>query len=287
MRTEPQVLNQILTFARDHDSIRAVTMNGSRVNPNAPKDLFQDYDVVCFTTDPRRFLEDQSWIATFDSLIILQQNDFTEHGLDGFIFLMQFTDGVRIDLAFDPLEYLSYLDEDSLTRVLLDKDNRIPPLPPASDIGYHIQRPARKEFDQAVNDVLWCSGNVAKGIWRDELAYAHYMLDFIIQPHLLRLLEWYAAMQHGWSISTGSYGKWLKKYLPPEIWDLSTRTYAGADYDDIWEALFAACRLTRQVGVPLAQHLGFTYPLEDDRRVTAHLQHVRALPRSAVDYSNL
>lgn len=286
MRSAQQVLNQLLAFARDHESIRAVVMNGSRVNPNAPKDLFNDYDVVFYTVEPRRFLEDQGWIAYFGDLIILQQNDFTEHGLNGYIFLMLFTDGVRIDLAFDPLEYLAYVADDSLAEVLLDKDNRIPPLPPASDRSYLIQKPARKAFDEAVNEVFWCSGNVAKGIWRDELAYAHSMLDTIIRPQILKLLEWYAAMQHGWSISTGAYGKWLQKFLPPEVWDLYTRTYAGADYEALWEALFAACRLARLTGVPLAEHLGVAYPFEDERRMVAYLQRVRTLPPSTVDYTD-
>jgi aminoglycoside 6-adenylyltransferase len=200
---------------------------------------------------------------------------------------MQFTDGVRIDLAFDPLEYLLHLGEDSLTTVLLDKDNRIPPLPPASDRGYHTRRPTRKLFDETVNDIFWCSGNVAKGIWRDELAYVKYMADNIVRTNILHLLEWYAAMNHGWSITTGAYGKWLESFLPPEVWEQYTRTYAGPDYDDTWEALFTALSLVRQIGPPLAQHLGYEYPLEDDRRVIAHLQRVRALPRSATEYPGM
>jgi aminoglycoside 6-adenylyltransferase len=284
MRTATQVLDQLLSFARDHDTIRAVTMNGSRVNPNAPKDIFCDYDVVYFTTNPRSFLDDQSWIASFGELIILQQNDFTEHGLDGYIFLMLFSDGVRIDLAFDPLEYLPYLGEDSLTRVLLDKDGRIPALPPASDCGYFTQRPTREVFDETVNEVFWCANNIAKGIWRDELAYAKYMFDEIVRPCVRRMLEWYAAMLHGWAITTGAYGKWLKKYLPPEIWDLYAATYAGADYEANWEALFKTCLVVRRTGMALAEHLGYTYPLDDDRRMVAYLERVRRLPPTADDY---
>ncbi len=30
MRNEKQVLEQVLSFARDHDEVRAVVMNGSR-----------------------------------------------------------------------------------------------------------------------------------------------------------------------------------------------------------------------------------------------------------------
>ena len=31
----------------------------------------------------------------------------------------------------------------------------------------------------------------------------------------------------------------------------------------------------------MAEHFGFEYPADDDRRVSAHLAHVRFLPRDA------
>lgn len=46
MRTEAEMYRLILEKARADERIRAVYMNGSRTNPNVPKDIFQDYDVV-------------------------------------------------------------------------------------------------------------------------------------------------------------------------------------------------------------------------------------------------
>jgi aminoglycoside 6-adenylyltransferase len=39
--------------------------------------------------------------------------------------------------------------------------------------------------------------------------------------------------------------------------------------------------LYRRVAIPVADYFGFAYPYGDDQRVTAHLLHVRALPRDA------
>jgi aminoglycoside 6-adenylyltransferase len=287
MRTDQQVINQLLAFAHNNDLIRAVAMNGSRVNPNAPQDLFCDYDVVYYVTDPRHFLEDQAWIRYFGDLIILQQNDFVDHGAEGYIFLMLFTDGVRIDLSFDSLSNLAYLQEDTLTVVLLDKDGRIASLPPASDAGYHTPRPSQKEFADAINEVFWCSTNVAKGIWRDELPYVKFMYEAIIREQLLKILAWYAAAHHDWAINTGKFGRWLKQYLPPEIWEAYMKTCAGVDYQESWDALLEACHLTRRVGQELSQDLGYAYPLEDDRRTVKYLRTVRALPKEALSYDGL
>ncbi len=284
MRTEKHVIDQVLAFARRDEMVRAVVMNGSRVNPNVPKDIFCDYDIVYYVTSPRHFLEDQSWITTFGELIILQQNDDFYHGVEGFIFLLLFTDGVRIDLSFAALSELAYVAEDTLAVVLLDKDQRISRLPPPSEAGYYTPKPSPKEFAETVNEILWCSNNIAKGIWRDELPYAKAMFDEVVREPILKMLAWYAAMQQDWKLNTGKFGRRLKRYLPQEIWEAYVKTYAGAGYPETWQALFEALRLVRQVGLELADNLGYAYPLEDDRRVNVYLRQVQALPQDAMSF---
>ena len=80
MRSEEQVLKQIIEFANADNRIRAVMQNGSRLNANAPKDIMQDYDVVFFITQLKNisYKTDQSWIKHFGDLVILQQNDFED-----------------------------------------------------------------------------------------------------------------------------------------------------------------------------------------------------------------
>ena len=46
MRTEKEMMDLILGVAKKDERIRAVYMNGSRTNPNAARDILQDYDIV-------------------------------------------------------------------------------------------------------------------------------------------------------------------------------------------------------------------------------------------------
>lgn len=46
MRNEKERFDLILGVAERDERIRAVYINGSRTNPNVPKDMFQDYDIV-------------------------------------------------------------------------------------------------------------------------------------------------------------------------------------------------------------------------------------------------
>ncbi len=65
MRTEQELYDLILAFARKDERIRVVAMNGSRANPNAPRDAFQDYDIVFLVTDMDSFLADDGLAGLF------------------------------------------------------------------------------------------------------------------------------------------------------------------------------------------------------------------------------
>lgn len=41
MRNEQEMMDLIINFAMADERIRAVYMNGSRTNPNVPKDIFR------------------------------------------------------------------------------------------------------------------------------------------------------------------------------------------------------------------------------------------------------
>lgn len=207
MRKENEVMKQILDFANSENRVRAVMLNGSRVNPNAPKDIMQDYDIVFFITDVEdlSYKIDQSWINIFGELVIMQQNDFED---GSYIFLMQFKDGVRIDLNFKDVKKIKEIvREDTLSKILLNKDDIGLRIPAPNDTGYYVLKPSKKEFDELLNEAWWIQTYVAKGIWRDELPLAKYMFDVILMDCIRTLLSWYVGEKHEWNINVGKCGK--------------------------------------------------------------------------------
>jgi aminoglycoside 6-adenylyltransferase len=97
------------------------------------------------------------------------------------------------------------------------------------------------------------------------------------------MLTWYIGVKTNFSKNPGKFGAKLKDYLEPEMWEMLLATYAGADYEDTWEALFKMNELFRIAALAVADHFNFEYPQGDDDRVTAHLHHVRSLSRNAVE----
>lgn len=287
MRSEQEMLELIMETARSDDRIRAVIMNGSRANPDAPRDIFQDFDIVYIVTDVAPFRDDPDWIKRFGELMILQMpeamDDPPPANDGGFTYLMQFTDGNRIDLQLFPIARLSELGDDSLSLLLLDKDGIFKPFAPPSDRDYLPKPPTAKAFADCCNEFWWVCPYVAKGLWREEIIYARYMLDQLVREQLMKMLTWYVGMNTGFSCNPGKFGKYLQRYLEPEFWAMLLKTYTDADYDHSWEALYVMCDLFRTTAMRVAEHFGLSYPSEDDRKVSAHLRHVQALPKTATE----
>ena len=280
MRSEREMYSLILSTARDDERIRAVILNGSRANPGAPHDLFQDFDIIYVVRDVAPFINNLEWIKGFGELMILQMPEENIHP-ECFVYLMQFTDGNRIDLTLFPQDKLGELPPDSLSVLLLDKDGAIQPFPPPDESGYLPRPPTPKEFFDCCNEFWWVSPYVAKGLWREEQPYARHILDNVLRAELMRMLTWYIGMHTGFKISPGKDGKYLKKYLSPEEWEAFMKIYAGPGYDNAWEALLAIGSLFRKAAQAVGEHFGFEYPTEDDLRVSAFLDRIRSLPRDA------
>lgn len=288
MRSEQEMLDLILNTAREDVRIRAVILNGSRTNPNAARDIFQDFDIVFLVTEIAPFKDDPDWISRFGELMILQipddmQDPPPDPG-DGFAYLMQFTDGNRLDLTLFPLDKLDTLEEDSLSILLLNKNEIFTHLPRPNESQYLPKPPTAKQFADCCNEFWWASPYVAKGLWREEILYAKHMLDQVMREQLLEMLVWYIGVKTNFEVNTGKFSKHFEKFLEPALWEMLLRSYADADYQKTWVALFEMCALFRQTARVVAKVFDFEYPSGDDEKVSKYLALVQSLPPDAKDY---
>src|SRR5687767_8570898 len=107
MRNESEVLKLIVGIATNDHRVRAVLMNGSRVNPTIIPDEYQDFDIVFVVNSLSDFTNDHSWIDVFGKIIIRQLPDEMSFGTrdhHGFTYLMILDDGHRIDLTLYPVD---------------------------------------------------------------------------------------------------------------------------------------------------------------------------------------
>lgn len=281
MRTEKEMVDLILSIAKSDERIRAVYLNGSRANPNVKKDKYQDYDIVYVVTETESFLSDKSWISVFGDIAIVQEPDSNDLGWGqnadynrSYCWLILFKDGNRIDLHITVKEaMLEEYVKDSLTVPLLDKDNILPPISPSNDKGYWIQRPTKSRYDGCCNEFWWCLNNVAKGIVRDQIPYAMRMYHEVVHIELDKMLEWYIGVNTEFSVSVGMWGKYFKKYLPSELYELYLKTYSN--HEELWTAIFAACELFRTAAPVVGKHFGYGYNHNDDDNMMQYLMKMK------------
>ena len=256
MRTESEMLNLILQTAKSL-KVEAIAMSGSRTNPKAPKDVFQDYDVVYVVDDLDNLTSDLSWLDQFGTRIIEQHNILGNRRL----YLMLFKDGNRIDLTLCPTEYIQeWVDSEADYTVLQDKKGLFVPYFPSPQ-RYWTSLSSQTDFEKACNEFWWVSAYVVKGICRKQVFYATDHLYGICQQELLKILAWQVASEKG-AVDIGKNYKYLFNYLPAEKEKEFSSLLDFASLDKIIQSLFATMQLFHQEAQYFAQKMGFNYDRE-------------------------
>ena len=256
MRTEPEMLRLILQTAQTLQ-VEAVAMSGSRTNPKAPKDEFQDYDVVYVVDDLDNLTSNLTWLDQFGTRVIEQHNILGNRRL----YLMLFEDGNRIDLTLCPKEHIKeWVDSEADYTVLKDEKGLFESYT-TSPQRFWTSPASVIEFEKACNEFWWVSAYVVKGIRRCHLIYATDHLYGICQQELLKVLAWQVAADKR-TIDIGKNYKYLFNYLPVEKEKEFSNLLDFSSLDKITQSLFATMELFHQEAQTLAQKMGFDYDKE-------------------------
>jgi aminoglycoside 6-adenylyltransferase len=283
------VFSQLVHWAQQRDSVRAMLLTSTRAVPNATVDSLSDYDVILIVEDIHPFFQDRSWLEDFGEVLVVYWDPIypdPDHQIEMTTYVTQYADGLKIDFTLWPPELLRKIVQapalpaelDAGYRVLLDKDQQTNEMKPPTYRAYIPTRPTNEVYQKLINDFFSDVPYMAKCLLRGELFPAKWCLDYDMKHvHLRPMLEWFVGLQHDWSVPVGSLGKGLRKRLPPELWPQLEATYAGADVADNWEALFRTLALFRQVAIKVGEGLGYSYPLDLDQRVTAYVQKMQRM----------
>ena len=256
MRTEAEMLNLILQTAKTIQ-VEAVAMSGSRTDKTAPKDEFQDYDVVYVVDDLDNLTSDLSWLDQFGTRIIEQEVILGHRRL----YLMLFEDGNRIDLTLCPKDHIQeWVDSEANYTVLKDEKGLFESYT-TSPQRYWTSLASPIDFEKACKEFWWVSAYVVKGICRKQVFYATDHLYGICQQELLKILAWQVASEKG-AVDIGKNYKYLFNYLPAEKEKEFSSLLDFASLDKIIQSLFATMQLFHQEAQYFAQKMGFNYDRE-------------------------
>lgn len=286
MRSEQEMYRLFYRIADEDDRILAMYLNGSRTNSNAPKDIFQDYDLVYVVENTESFIRDRDWIRQFGDILYMQYPDespfYPSDRENLYGWLIQFSDGNRVDLHVESVDHaLKNIEKDSLCKVLLDKKQILPPLPKASDRSYWITKPSKKEFSACCNEFWWCSNNLAKGMWRKELPYVQDVANRVVRVELERMLGWKIGILQNFSVSVGKSSKYMYRWLTESEYRRYLSTYFGGSIEEAWDSVIAMCDLFEETAVWTANRMHYSYNQAEANAARQFLLHVKELPEDA------
>ena len=256
MRTETEMLDLILQTAKTLQ-VKAVAMSGSRTNLKAPKDEFQDYDVVYVVDDLDTLTSDLSWLDYFGKRIIEQDVSLSHRRL----YLMLFEDSNRIDLTLCPKKHIKeWVDSEADFSVLEDPNGLFEAYSPSTQ-RFCTRTASAIEFEKACNEFWWVSAYVVKGIYRKQLIYATDHLYGICQQELLKILAWQVVSDRG-KVDIGKNYKYLFNYLPAEKKNEFSNLLHFSSIDKITQSLFATMQLFHREAQTFSLKTGFPYDKE-------------------------
>ena len=256
MRTDQEILGLILETAKKLQ-VDAVALSGSRTDTKAPKDEFQDYDVVYVVDDLDNLTSDLAWLDQFGTRIIEQHNILGNRRL----YLMLFEDGNRIDLTLCPKDHIQeWVESEADFTVLEDPKGLFVPHSPSPE-RFWTSPASETDFEKTCNEFWWVSAYVVKGICRKQIIYATDHLYGICQQELLKILAWQVARDRE-VVDIGKSYKYLFQYLPTEKEKEFSALLDFSSLDKITQSLFATMQLFHQEAQRFAHKMDFDYDRE-------------------------
>ena len=147
MRTETEMIDLILQIAETL-KVEAVALSGSRTNDQAPKDDFQDYDIVYLVDNLENLISDLSWLDQFGNRLIEQHNILGTRRL----YLMLFEDGNRIDLTLCPKDHIQeWVESEADFTVLEDSKGLFVPHSPSPE-RFWTSPASETDFEKSYNE---------------------------------------------------------------------------------------------------------------------------------------
>ena len=275
MRTEHEVLQNVLTAAEKDERIRAVI----RTNL-LPRRKYDYYNFIFVVTDVDPF-DGDVFENCFGERILLYRGDRNYPELfpnNTKAHLMVFRDGITI--AVNIMDRNSFLERyngepnhenvwigDTYLK-LLDKDSMLLEIERLDEKQtWFSERPSEARFIETCNEFWWVMKTFAEYTLRKELPSAMFYLNIAVRDLLNQMIRWHLFLREGSPVDMGILDCNMEKLLEEDLFLLYKKTYPQADYEKIWEAFDAAAKLWHMLGNDIASRCCYSYPIETEKNM--------------------
>ncbi|TLG73804.1 aminoglycoside 6-adenylyltransferase [Culicoidibacter larvae] len=273
-------LDTLLSFCQNHPAIDAVILTSTRVR-NLTIDALSDYDIEIYTSNPEIFITSDTWMQFYDQPMFRFNDQFIQHDIELYMRMVIYEDYTKVDYKIIPTELLEKLsntydpDLDNDYQVLIDKGRFTENLLEATHQSYYIKAPEKRQFDDMIGSFFMECSYIAKNLWRQQLMEAKYSFAFMRFEKLLPMLEWYLAAKSNTPLKHFKHGRNIEQYLSKTEIEQLNATYAAANYEENWQALYAAIELFAYA----ARKLNYQYPEKLHQKAMKYFTDIQNMER--------
>lgn len=183
---EAGVLERLVAWGEALPSIRALILTSSRARADGSADELSDYDLIVGVSDAAVFVANDAWAPGYGEPLVRWGDQHELYGATTYFRGIIYSDHVRVDYSVWPDAVLERVSAEALLpedldvgyRVLLDKDGRTSQWQAPTFRAHIPAKPTKAEFRALVEEFWWDTTYVAKSLWRGEIVFAKFMLDY-------------------------------------------------------------------------------------------------------------
>ena len=283
MKTENEIIQNIMEYAGSDDNVRAVI----RTELMPVREYLYSYQFYFIVHDIEKY-EDDVFENCFGERILLFRGDKNYPDMFQSIkaHLMVYRDGITLVIkAMDIGTFLrKYNGEEIHDNVwigdtykkIMDKDGILPDIERLEEMQtIFAEVPTKEEFEGICNEFWWVLKTFAEYTLRKELPAAMFYLNTAVRDLLNRMLRWFIYLSNGKPVDPGILDCNLEKLLEKKLFSLYKKTYPDADYEHIRQAYDAVTELWSYTGKAVAENMGFSYPEEDEKNMLEFIHKLR------------
>ena len=285
MRSELDVINQILEMATNEPSIRAVI----RTNLFPKRQYLHSYEFFFVVNDVEKY-ENDIFKDCFGKRILLYRGDknYPEMFPNTKAHLMVFEDGITLAIdASDKDTFLSRFNREhphenvwigDTFKKLLDKDGLLPEIERIEETQtIFAEKPSNEEYLGTCNEFFWVLKTFSEYTLRKELPSAMFYLNIAVRDLLNKMIRWHIYLKHGSPVDMGILDSNMEELLENELFDLYKKTYPAADYDEIWKAYDSVIELFHKDSCAVSERCGYSYPEETEKKMLRFISALRKI----------
>lgn len=139
---------------------------------------------------------------------------------------------------------------------------------------YSITLLSQKEYSDTINEFLWLSLYVAKGIIRNELCYAKYFMDHHEIDLICKMLSWKIGTDNSYPVSLGKTYKYLKRYLSESEMNAFALLYSNGDFCEIREKLLYSIDYFKAISIYVAEKMNYNVDIDQMNKVKEYVENL-------------